>query len=81
LDNIDQAYLDTIDDVQDNFDKQIDDYEYVTDLIEHDIDLLELLYGEKNYNAMNEYYTTLERNQTNQLDALRKQAEFWKKQW
>jgi len=43
--------------------------------------LLELLYGEKNYNAMNEYYTTLERNQTNQLDALRKQAEFWKKQW
>ena len=81
LDDIDQAYLDTIDDVQDNFDKQIDDYEYVADLIEHDIDLLELLYGEKNYNAMNEYYTTLERNQTNQLDALRKQAEFWKKQW
>ena len=81
LDDIDQAYLDTIDDVQDNFDKQIDDYEYVADLIEHDIDLLELLYGEKNYNAMNEYYTTLERNQTNQLDALRKQAEFWQKQW
>ena len=81
LDDIDQAYLDTIDDVQDNFDKQIDDYEYVADLIEHDIDLLELLYGEKNYNAMNQYYTTLERNQTNQLDALRKQAEFWQKQW
>jgi hypothetical protein len=53
LDNIDQAYLDTIDDVQDNFDKQIDDYEYVADLIEHDIDLLELLYGDRNYNAMN----------------------------
>lgn len=81
LDDIDQAYLDTIDDVQDNFDKQIDDYEYVADLIEHDIDLLELLYGEKNYNAMNQYYTTLQRNQTNQLDALRKQAEFWQKQW
>ena len=81
LDNIDQAYLDTIDDVQDNFDKQIDDYEYVADLIEHDIDLLELLYGDRNYNAMNQYYTALERNQNNQLDALRKQTEFWKKQW
>jgi hypothetical protein len=29
IDNIDKAYLDTIDDISSQFDKQIDDYEYV----------------------------------------------------
>jgi len=40
IDDIDNAYLDTIDDVQDQFDKQIEDYEYIGDLIDHDISLL-----------------------------------------
>jgi len=33
IDDIDQAYLDTIDDVEDQFNKQIEDYEYVGELI------------------------------------------------
>jgi len=33
IDEIDEAYLDTIDDISDFFDKQIDDYEYVAELI------------------------------------------------
>jgi len=52
IDNIDEAYLDTADDIEKQFDKQIDDYEYVGELIEHNIDLLGLLYGDKNYDAM-----------------------------
>jgi len=59
IDKIDEAYLDTIDDVSEFFDKQIDDYNFVNDLISHDMDLLTLLYGDKNYNAMNGYYTQL----------------------
>ena len=43
-----------------NFDKQIEDYEFIGDLIDHDIDLLTILYGDKNYEAMDNYYTTLE---------------------
>ena len=81
IDNIDQAYFETIDDVEKQFDKQIEDYEYVGELIEHDIDLLSLLYGDRNYDAMNKYYETLERNNLRQLDSLRKQREFWKEQW
>ena len=81
IDNINQAYLDTIDDIEKQFDKQIEDYEYIGDLIQHDIDLLELLYGDRNYDAMDKYFTTLADNNLKQLDSLRKQREFWGKEW
>ena len=81
VDDIDKAYLNTIDDVEEQLDKQIEDYEYVGELIEHDIDLLSLLYGDKNYDAMNKYYETLERNNLKQLDSLKRQRDFWKEQW
>jgi len=36
------------------------------------MDLLKLLYGDENYEAMENYYAELEKNQNNQIDALRK---------
>ena len=81
IDDIGEAYLDTIDDVADQFDKQIEDYEYIEDLLEHDIDLLQLIYGDKNYDAMQKYYDTLARNNLNHLDSLKKQRDFWKQEW
>jgi hypothetical protein len=81
IDDIGEAYLDTIDDIADQFDKQIEDYEYIGDLIEHDIDLLQLLYGDKNYDAMQKYYDTLTQNNLRQLDSLRQQRDFWKQEW
>ena len=81
IDEIDQAYLDTIDDIEEFFDKQIEDYEYVNDLINHDMDLLTLLYGEKNYDAMDKYYTKLQSNNLKQIDSLKKQRDFWGQQW
>jgi len=81
IDDINNAYLDTLDDVEKQFDKQIEDYEYIGELIGHNIDLLSLLYGDKNYDAMNKYYETLERNNLKHLDSLRQQRDFWKEQW
>ena len=40
-----------------------------------------MLYGDKNYDAMNRYYETLERNNLKQLDSLKRQRDFWKEQW
>jgi len=40
-----------------------------------------MLYGDKNYDAMDNYYKELEKNQNNQIDSLRKQIDFWKKEW
>ena len=81
IDDIDEAYLDTIDTVSDFFDKQIDDYNFVSDLISHDMDLLTLLYGDKNYKAMDGYYTQLQNNNLKQIDSLRKQKDFWEREW
>ena len=79
--DIDKAYLDTIDDIADQFDKQQDDYDFINDLLQHDMDLLSMLYGDKNYDAMENYYRELEKNQNNQIDSLRKQIDFWKREW
>lgn len=78
VDEIDQMYLDSIDNVEDFFNKQIEGFEYIGELINHDISLLQLLYGDKNYAAMANYYETLQANNNKQLDSLRQQAEFWK---
>lgn len=81
IDAIDQAYLDTIDDVKSHFDEQIESYEFISDMLEHDMDLITLIYGESNYNSMNKYYETLNKNQLKQLDSLKKQEDFWEKQY
>ena len=81
IDEINEAYLDTIDNIDDYFNKQIEDYEYVGELIQHDMDLLTLLYGDKNYDAMDKYYSKLQSNNLNQIDSLRRQKDFWKQQW
>ncbi len=81
ISNIQQSFLDTIDAIEDSFDEQINRYQDVTDLLEYDLDLLNLLYGEKNYSAMDSYYTQLTNNQLKELDLLRRQNEFWYKQW
>ena len=81
IDDIDEAYLDTINDIQDQFDEQIESLEFIGDLIQHDMDLLSLLYGDKNYDAMQNYYNTLQENNLKQLDSLRRQREFWKQEW
>ena len=42
---------------------------------------MQLIYGDKNYEAMDKYYSQLNANNLKQLDFLRKQADFWKSQW
>jgi len=81
IDSIDEAYLNTIDDITDQFDKQINDYKLIGELIEHDMDLLSLLYGDRNYDAMDRYYSTLRDNNLQQLDSLKQQRDFWKQEW
>jgi len=81
IDSIDEAYFNTIDDIMDQFDKQINDYKLIGELIEHDMDLLSLLYGDRNYDAMDRYYSTLRDNNLQQLDSLKQQRDFWKQEW
>ena len=59
----------------------ISDKPWLGELIEHDMDLLSLLYGDRNYDAMDRYYSTLRDNNLQQLDSLKQQRDFWKQEW
>ena len=72
-----QSYLDMMDKAQEDFDKQISKYEQITDLIDHDMKLIELLHGDKSYEAFGKYYEKQEQNYNQQLDFQRRQVDFW----
>ena len=78
VDEIEESYLDMIDEAKDKFDEQIDQYEYIADLINHDIDLIGLLYGDDAYSQLSKYYDIQEKNNNAQLDFYRQQVDFWK---
>ena len=75
---ITDAHLDLIDSAQESFDKQIEQYEYISGLIEHNMDVLTLLQGEDAYGDLVTYYEQQEANNNKLLDFERQQAEFWR---
>lgn len=78
VDEIEESYLDMIDEAKKGFEEQLEDYEFVNDLIEYNKNVIGLLYGEDAYAEMDKYYDRQEENNRNQLDFLRKEADFWK---
>lgn len=76
VDSIKESYLDMIDEAVDAFDKQVDQYEYINDLLAHDIDLIKLLYGEDAYSEMEKYYGQIENNNNKELDFLKKRVAY-----
>ena len=78
--DIHDLYLDTIDKAQDAFDEQIDQYEQIDGIIEHDMNLLELLSPENNEEALAHYYDKRAQNHNQEIDFYRKEADMWKAQ-
>ncbi len=77
VDSIKDNYLDAIDDASDKMDDQIDQYERVNDLINHNVKLVELLYGDKAYDSMQKYYNLQKANNERELESLKKQQDYW----
>lgn len=75
--DIHDSYLDMIDEAQEGFDKQLETYEQISSLIEHDMKLIELVYGEENYEAQANYYQKQDENYRKQLEFQRMQKDFW----
>ena len=81
LDAIDQAYLDTIDNIQQMYSKQKQAYQKYGEQLSHDLDLIKLVYGQKNYKAMDKYYDKLHKNNVNNLNFLKKTNDENYRQW
>lgn len=75
--DIEQGYLDTMDEVSENMKKQVESYEYINDLIESDIELVKLLYGEDAYDSLGAYYSQKHDNYLKAIDFDRKEVDFW----
>ena len=78
VDEIGEAYLDMIDEANEKFDEQIEKYETVSDLIEHNMKVIELLNGDDAYSQLSKYYELQERNNLKQLDFHRQEVAFWR---
>ena len=77
---IHESYMDMMDEAQEKFDEQIDAYEMISDLIEHDMEVISLVYGDEAYNQLAKYYDKQQQNYNNQLDFQRQQVDFWRAQ-
>jgi len=79
-DELQEDVLDQMDAVQDKIDDQVDTYEAISDLIEHDMTLIQLTLGDEAYTQLTNYYNAQQDNYNKQLDFQRQQVEYWKNQ-
>lgn len=76
VDEIKESYLDMIDEAVKAFDKQVDQYEYIKNLLDHDMNVIGLVYGDKAYAQMTQYYEQIEKNNNQELDFLKKRVAY-----
>lgn len=73
-----QLYLDMLDQAKEKLDAQKEDYEQITNLLEHDKKLVELTYGEKAYAILDKYYKLQKQNNKEELQVLANQEKYYK---
>lgn len=76
-DELYENIIEEMDIVQEKFDDQIESYEAITDMIEHDMKLIQLLYGEDSYGELAQYYELQQKNYEKQLEFQQQQKDFW----
>ena len=78
--DIQELYLNTIDKANDAFDEQIEKYEQIEDIIDHDLNLIQMLKPETNEEELARYYELRRNNNNQQIDFYRKETDMWKRQ-
>ena len=78
---LDQAYLDGMADIKEQYSNRQDQLSFIGELVQHDMDLLGIIFGSKNYAAMQKYYETLRQNQLEQIGLLKEESNYWKNKW
>lgn len=74
---VDEAYLSSIDKTKQAYDKQMETYQFFGDQIEHDMQMIQLLYGEDSYGKLAEYYDKQIESDQAQIKLLQIQVGFW----
>ena len=66
-DGIHEDFIRNMDAIQDRFDKQIEDYETISKLLDHDKEIIELVSGDNAYKQLAQFYDKQEDNYKKQL--------------
>ena len=78
IDEMAETYLDALESAKDLLDDQIDGWEAIGDHIEHNIELIQLVSGEKAYDALNMQFEQQYNNTLNLIETQRMSTEYWK---
>ena len=76
-DELFQNVLDEMNAVDKQFDKQVKSYEFLREILNHDMKLIQLAYGDESYGALTKFYQANQDNYLKQLDFQRQQKDFW----
>lgn len=74
-------YIEGLEQAADHFSNINDEFEHITDGLEYEKELIELIYGDEAYDLMNEYYEAQSKNINEQIQSIRTQAAFWEDQF
>lgn len=80
IDEIEKSLGETLDDISDQMQEQLDAYEQLSDTLDHDMKLIQLVFGEDSYSKLEDYYAKKEQNFNSRLDFQKQQVEFWEQQ-
>lgn len=74
---VEDSFYDMVDAAQDAFDEQVKEYNFLSDLIDHDKKVIELLYGEEAFDKIDLYNQKQIESDKRELDFQKQQKDFW----
>ena len=77
VDEVHDNLLEAIDAMQDAFDTQQEAFDKLDNLLTHDMELLQLIHGEENFDEMNTLWQQQVQQDEKRLRALQEQQEYW----
>ena len=77
IEQVNQEYLNAIDNVASTFETLNKEFEYTSSLIQHDMKIIQQLYGD-DYAAMDKYYDKQTKNYNDQLSSQKEMVSYWK---
>lgn len=80
IDDIEKSLGETLDDISDQMQDQLKAYEQLSDILDHDMKVIQLVFGEDSYSKLEDYYAKKEQNFNSRLDFQKQQVEFWEQQ-
>ena len=72
-----QGYIDALDEADSRFSEHLDKYDQLSEKLQHNKDIVKMLYGEESFSLLDQIYSAQHKNNLGQLDMLSKEVKYW----